>query len=312
MELEKYVRIIKMAILAYEEDGEANFSIQDIQKTGLGELSIRNSLKELCNQKLIENKTVSGYYSRYKLNYSGTCPSFIYSDLTAGQKDFLLRVNEVLQGDYTKRTAKNITRLLYPNNSDKSSSGVSGWMSDIKSKMKMTIFELLENWEPIHFKLEHPDYPIIKDSNGYKLLTTKGKKFKCQYCGETNPVKFGNSSITCRSCQIKRQEESKKSNIYRFIYNKAKSGYIRRPNIPEFSITEQDIKLIWEKQNKLDYYTGLPLEPLNMSLDRIDSSLGYTIDNICITSITVNVAKSDLSKEDFINLCKQVAKNFPD
>lgn len=43
-----------------------------------------------------------------------------------------------------------------------------------------------------------------------------------------------------------------------------------------------------------------------MSLDRIDSSKGY----ICITTIAINIAKNDLSKEDFIEMCKKVANNF--
>lgn len=313
MKLEGYVRIVKMAILAYEENGEVNFSVKDIQKTGLGDLSIRNALKELCNQNLVENKTINGYYSRYKLNYSGTCPSFIYTDLTVGQKDFLLRVNEVLDGDYTKKTAKCVTHLLYPDDPDKSSSGISGWMSTIKSKFGITIFELLKKWEPVHFNLEHPIYEIIKDENGYKLLTTKRGEYKCQYCGQTDSKEFYNSHITCKQCHIKRQEESKKDNIYRFIYKKAKSGYSQRPYIPEFNVTEKDIEDIWNKQNQLDYYTGLNInDPLKMSLDRVDSSKGYTKDNICITTVDINVAKSDLSKENFIKLCKQVANNFPD
>lgn len=47
-----------------------------------------------------------------------------------------------------------------------------------------------------------------------------------------------------------------------------------------------------------------------MSLDRIDSSKGYVEDNICITTIAINIAKNDLSKEDFIEMCKKVANNF--
>ena len=68
---------------------------------------------------------------------------------------------------------------------------------------------------------------------------------------------------------------------------------------------------MWDLQNHLDYYTGEPILDINnMSLDRIDSSKGYVEDNICITTIAINIAKNDLSKEDFIEMCKTVANNF--
>lgn len=44
------------------------------------------------------------------------------------------------------------------------------------------------------------------------------------------------------------------------------------------------------------------------SIDRIDSRLGYTKRNIQIVSSAVNKAKMDMSDEDFIEMCRQVAE----
>lgn len=314
MTTEKMIEMVKLAILAYEENGEANFSVTDLVKIGLGNTSIRNTLKEMCNRGLIENRTVNGYYSRYKLNYTGTCPKFIYDDLTNGQKDFLIRVNNVLKGDYTPITGKKLSNLLYPNDPDHSSGSTSSSMSNIKKFYNgKSIFEILKEWEPIKLKIEHPYYKIIKDENGYRLVSSDiNLKHHCQYCGEEDPSKFApRTTKTCRKCQQKINKEHRQEDIYNFLFQKAKSGYKNRPNIPEFSITKEDIENTWIKQNKLDYYTGLSIDDFtDMSVDRIDSSKGYTPENICITSIQCNIAKNDYTESDFVKMCYQVAKHY--
>jgi hypothetical protein len=44
------------------------------------------------------------------------------------------------------------------------------------------------------------------------------------------------------------------------------------------------------------------------SVDRIDSSKGYTLDNIQIVATCVNMAKNAGTTEELINLCKAIAK----
>lgn len=46
---------------------------------------------------------------------------------------------------------------------------------------------------------------------------------------------------------------------------------------------------------------------LSMSIDRINSSGGYTKDNIRITSVMVNMARLNWSDEDFVSMCRAVA-----
>lgn len=48
--------------------------------------------------------------------------------------------------------------------------------------------------------------------------------------------------------------------------------------------------------------------PDNFSLDRIDSSKGYTKNNVWLITTWANIAKSDLSLEDFRKNCNLVAE----
>lgn len=72
---------------------------------------------------------------------------------------------------------------------------------------------------------------------------------------------------------------------------------------------------LFEKQGKKCALTGLPLQFGNTtsrntaSLDRIDSSKGYTLDNIQWVHKEINWMKNTYSIERFIELCKLVANN---
>jgi hypothetical protein len=43
------------------------------------------------------------------------------------------------------------------------------------------------------------------------------------------------------------------------------------------------------------------------SLDRIDSSKGYTIDNVQWVHKTVNLMKRELNQQDFIDICNKIS-----
>ena len=46
--------------------------------------------------------------------------------------------------------------------------------------------------------------------------------------------------------------------------------------------------------------------PTNLSLDRIDSSQGYTEDNVQLVCRIVNIMKNDLSVDEFVGWCKLI------
>lgn len=49
------------------------------------------------------------------------------------------------------------------------------------------------------------------------------------------------------------------------------------------------------------------MNPYNLSIDRIDSEIGYTKENVRLVCAFVNKIRMDMSDEDFIQMCKDVA-----
>jgi hypothetical protein len=92
--------------------------------------------------------------------------------------------------------------------------------------------------------------------------------------------------------------------------------------IKGFELTLGDLKDQWEKQDGKCPYTGwklknmptsdhkdqLPLTPDRASVDRIDSSKGYTRDNIQFVSVMAQYAKHQFGENDLVNFCEAVVK----
>ena len=88
----------------------------------------------------------------------------------------------------------------------------------------------------------------------------------------------------------------------------------------ECSVTLLDLKALWEKQRGICPYSGWNLVLLSSttdyentaltinraSVDRIDSSQGYTIDNIQFVAVIANFAKNVFTEAELINFCHDV------
>lgn len=102
---------------------------------------------------------------------------------------------------------------------------------------------------------------------------------------------------------------------FRYYLRNSKKRY------KEFNLSLQDLKDQWELQKGLCPYTNFQLllfKPKNnhpyhlrASLDRIDSSKGYTKDNIEFISLPINYLKSEhLSKDETFKLLAKISSNF--
>ena len=82
----------------------------------------------------------------------------------------------------------------------------------------------------------------------------------------------------------------------------------------ECSISAEYVKSIWQKQEGRCAYTKLPLtadanQLTTMSLDRIDSDVGYVEGNVQLVCVSINRMKLDYPEHQFIQLCHCVAQN---
>ena len=99
-----------------------------------------------------------------------------------------------------------------------------------------------------------------------------------------------------------------------FYRNAQKSAAKRKQ---EFTITFDDIVKCWNAQQQTCAYTGrlmtLQASQLNtVSIERIDSKIGYTPENTILVCQAINRMKSNFEFEDFYKLCKEVAEFLGD
>lgn len=69
----------------------------------------------------------------------------------------------------------------------------------------------------------------------------------------------------------------------------------------------------WQQQCGKCYYSGETLTlsgEMRVSLDRQDSSRGYTKDNVNLVCLTINYMKRDTPHEVFVRLCKKIGGLF--
>jgi hypothetical protein len=94
-----------------------------------------------------------------------------------------------------------------------------------------------------------------------------------------------------------------------FLRN-ANNSAIKRQQI--FDLTIQDIVDCWNKQDQICAYSGrlmtLEAGKLNtVSIERIDSKIGYTVENTILVCQAINRMKSNFEFDEFYELCKDVA-----
>lgn len=157
------------------------------------------------------------------------------------------------------------------------------------------------------------------------------KHTHCTICGEKDPTKFysgrKNRCKTCTSAEkkisyqnltnkteyIKKQKEWRLRNFIHSQILQAKHRSIKHNR--EFELTDDIIIKKLEDQNHKCYISKLPIilepeSPYSLSIDRIDSNKGYTIDNTIIVTKFVNNCKNNLSLNDFIKYIKEVCNNL--
>lgn len=134
-------------------------------------------------------------------------------------------------------------------------------------------------------------------------------------CGnifETTSNLFGTTK-SCRECYNIQNSGTKHSsykgtnNVSKTYFSQIKTNAQKR-NIT-FNLTINYLDKLIQSQNFKCYLSGMDISvnKKTASLDRIDSSKGYTKNNVAWCHKDINRIKSNLPNEYFINLCKQVS-----
>lgn len=157
------------------------------------------------------------------------------------------------------------------------------------------------------------DYVYFPGRNNSKV------KVKCE-CGDEYLMRSHELKTTkcCKKCH--RRKSGKEHSSYKGLEFISKTYYtVAKHNAKnkkrEFSISIEYLNNLLIIQNHKCKLSGLPIkignavEETTASLDRIDSSKGYTENNIQWVHKDINHMKSDFKQSRFQELCKLVAKN---
>lgn len=120
-----------------------------------------------------------------------------------------------------------------------------------------------------------------------------------------------------RRAQYCRSDDARKRNDWAGALLK-NTLYCARDNDRAHSLTREDIIRQYERQDGRCYYSGVKLDfnlikhsPRYPSIDRVDSTRGYTPDNIVVASWWMNRAKFTYKREDFISLIEEMRAVSP-
>jgi len=194
-------------------------------------------------------------------------------------------------------------------------------------KTKLTVGQMFGYWKV----LPDPQDPDNIWFSGQAKEGTILVRCECTSCGSTFEQRpsylISNKTKSCRSCARKKLRTGALNywswkgyeEIEGSVLSNLKAGAKRRGI--EVDITLKDIWDIYIQQDRKCWYTGLPVSfekdgdcnrvnsdnaTRTASIDRIDSSKGYTKDNIRIVHQMVNIMKNVYPEERFIEMCSLV------
>lgn len=121
---------------------------------------------------------------------------------------------------------------------------------------------------------------------------------------------------SCKKCgtnSVKKWIDKDINNFIKRVFLNCRNNCIKRNKILEFNITEQNIMDLYNRQDGRCAYTNEKLTRIcytkvadnkkindyNISVDRIDSRKGYTVNNIQLVGAVINIMKNDMSDAEF-------------
>jgi len=135
------------------------------------------------------------------------------------------------------------------------------------------------------------------------------RKSKCKKCVSADNCKRYQSLSESEKVEYKRRQvEWQTNNRFQYRWLQAKKRAERKGL--QFTILTDHLEELWEKQSELCYYSGrlMTIKPGKdtVSIDRIDSTQGYTNGNVVLCCSVVNIMKGEMSTTDFLQVVREL------
>jgi hypothetical protein len=163
----------------------------------------------------------------------------------------------------------------------------------------------------------------------------EGKVFCTRCCVFKPPEEFNKSNhhkntlkltYLCKQCAKQKTHEYRNTEsgfwvtIWANLSNSAKKRGL------QLNLTKEYIQKLWDDQNGLCAITGFPMElaksqktsrarsfsPYRMSVDRIDSSVGYVENNVRLVCAYVNIMRMDMTDAQLKFWCRAILQGKND
>jgi hypothetical protein len=147
-------------------------------------------------------------------------------------------------------------------------------------------------------------------NNGYRIDKQKAREYRKRYKAKNKDKIL---SYNLKYYQLHKEKiNAYRNNYYATLERKFISWErsAKARNI-KWELTLEDIK----EMPLTCYYSGVELslkgcEPNSISLDRLDSSKGYTKDNVVFCTVDINRMKWTITEDHFTEICKQISDNY--
>lgn len=170
-----------------------------------------------------------------------------------------------------------------------------------------------------------PNKRKVAHWNGDNLYCLKCKLYLSpnMFCKDKGWLKKRNGfDVNCKECKKKIYEELKnkernKNDLDKILKSRIRNMKKRSPKIYySEDVTVEYLKELWNKQEGVCALSNIKMvlsahsgkNNLNVSVDRIDSSIGYVKGNLQLVCVAVNYMKSDMDLMEFYSFCRSISE----
>lgn len=278
---------------------------------GYGEVKINSSLYILEGAGYIKLTKANGYYTKVDILVDVPTPKFLYQSYTGYTKEVLC---DLYINDFQFTDPKDISIKSLRNNIGGSSSTANRWRGAL---IDDGVYSSSDTYE-LSTDIIVDDYlkNTVLCDNGLLKYVALAMACECKLCGSKDSSKFSsNNRSKCTKCtsDIRVNKIKDLDNLEEMFKIKlASSKYKILKKGKEFAINVDYCIEQYKKQDGKCYYCNEPFDQDNkyesLSIERLDSNLGYIPGNVVFTFLIYNLMKLDMTDEQFRYYIEKIAK----